>query len=749
MNLCVNSVIEWYYVDIENQPPILEKVLWIEPGSSESTSNLVVLVNLLDKNALPFNRTMEELIEAEQSNLVRVLDSDPLSATPVLEDEIEPKHKSYRDERYSVIAEIVQQPGISAYIPYIRGQIMRTLISQGIACSFIYKLLRLWWKGGQNKNALLPRFGNCGNPGKRKIRLSSLDKKLGKPSNASRLAGKRSGVPITPRDEVKFAKGIRRYYEGRKNKRLAAVFRLILFDYYNIGYEYRDDLYVPIMPPAAELPTLKQFRYWYNTYYCDPVRRVKKREGETRFNLRHRGITGDATSIASGPGSVYQIDATIADIYLLSPFFPLKIIGRPVIYVVIDVFSRMIVGVTVLLEGPSWYGAMLALDNVVEDKVQYCARFGITIEPEDWPVNALPQIIMADRGEFEGYNADNLVNVLGITVQNTAPYRADWKSIVERSFGIATEKFIKFSPGGVDKQKERGDRDYRLDALYTPREFEGLLLNYILHYNRGHYLDYYRKDKDMIADEVPLFPIDIWNWGMDNRTGHLRTFPRDLVRMSLLPRKEVSVTYQGIRFSHDVFYNCDTAMNENWLAQARMGKKRRITIAYHPHSATNIYYPGRDGTKVEACELTESSLRFLDEDFYSINDYFFVETVDAENSLDRQLSYEAEFYARHNQITEKAAARKKNALEEAEGLTVSAQISGIQANRAETRDTARQENVWPAGLGTKNADVSTSTAVSSAPIINDSYAAAPDYTDQLARNFSKQKIQGLESEEIN
>ena len=84
------------------------------------------------------------------------------------------------------------------------------------------------------------------------------------------------------------------------------------------GYELKDGILIPILPPAEELPTFRQFRYWYETYYYDAVRSIKKRFGETAFNLKSRQLLGDATSIAFGPGSVYQIDATIADIYLVS-----------------------------------------------------------------------------------------------------------------------------------------------------------------------------------------------------------------------------------------------------------------------------------------------------------------------------------------------------------------------------------------------------------------------------------------------
>ena len=289
-----------------------------------------------------------------------------------------------------------------------------------------------------------------------------------------------------------------------------------------------------------------------------------------------------------------------------------KIVGRPVIYVIIDVFSRLIIGVSVLLEGPSWYGAMLALDNVVEDKVAYCARHGITILSQiEWKGNALPERILADRGEFEGYSVESLINSFGIIVHNTAPYRADWKSIVERHFGIATEKFIKYSPGGVIKEKERGDQDYRLDAIYTLHDFEALVIAHILNYNEAHELKYYRKDKFQIADEVQRFPNDLWDWGMENRTGHLQDYEREIVRLNLLPRKEVSVTEHGIHYSHQLYYTCETAEREGWFASARIHGSWKVSIAYHPNSTKHIYLPTNDGMGVGICEMTSASQNYL------------------------------------------------------------------------------------------------------------------------------------------
>ena len=110
-----------------------------------------------------------------------------------------------------------------------------------------------------------------------------------------------------------------------------------------------------------------------------------------------------------GPGSKYQIDASVGDIYLVSQFDRSNIIGMPVMYFVIDVFSRMVTGMYIGLEGPSWVGAMMAIANAALDKVAYCREYGISIAEEEWPCYHIPAVILGDRGEMESKNADNHV----------------------------------------------------------------------------------------------------------------------------------------------------------------------------------------------------------------------------------------------------------------------------------------------------------------------------------------------------
>lgn len=154
------------------------------------------------------------------------------------------------------------------------------------------------------------------------------------------------------------------------------------------------------------------------------------------------------------------------------------------------------------LDDDSFFAAGLALENAFTDKVEHCKKLGISIEPDDWPCCGLFEGILADRGPLRGHSASNLVQSLGIRIATTSPFRADCKGIVERTFRSLNDLLIHRLPGAVRKPKERGEKDPRLEAGLTVKEFEILLVHAILYQNQRR-IEGYRLQRDMIADGVP------------------------------------------------------------------------------------------------------------------------------------------------------------------------------------------------------------------------------------------------------
>ncbi|MGF1535390.1 MAG: Mu transposase C-terminal domain-containing protein [Elainellaceae cyanobacterium] len=666
--------------------PQIERILWLDGSMTD-----VVIIDVNDVKALPVWRKAKDLILAVERREAHVLTADTYAGQLAPEDAIPEKHRQYRDAAWEIIEPLIGPDTEDIFSPKQRGLLFKAVQERtGCTKRTLYKYLRRYWQGGQTKNALLPHFDRCGAKGKTR---EAKNRKRGRPSKLAQVTKLPTGVNINDEIRAKFKRGIRLYYENPQQVPLSDAYQRTLERFFHKGYEkLSDGTLVPVLPPAHELPTLGQFRYWYEKER-DATQALSSRKGKKRYQLSHREVLGDSTQMAFGPGSLYQIDATIGDVYLVSSLDRSRIIGRPVIYVVIDVFSRLIAGISVSLEGPSWLGAMAALENTAQDKVAFCQEYGIEITEEDWPSHHIPEAILADRGELEGYNADNLVNALNIRVANTPPFRADWKAIVERNFRLSNDKFIHWTPGAVYKPHERGDADYRLDATLDLHQFRKLMILSVLDHNRDHHMKWYRFDEFMIQDHVEPYPIDLWNWGIRNRAGSLRSVDMDMLRLNLLPGAEASVTYRGIRFQ-GLYYASDLALKEQWFVKARERGSWRIPVAYDPRKVDVLYLRLGDRHQVERCQLVDAEKPFRGRDWQEALDYQEVRKQATQLARSRKQQSKARFHAQADSIIKEAEQQTSAAQT---GQSKRSRVKEIRKNRRQEKEAERDTQAWNIG----------------------------------------------------
>jgi hypothetical protein len=706
MNLYVKQLIEW---SNDQGQPNIERLLWVDPSNSDA-----YLFNVQNPKAMPVWRRIVDLESAIQQGEARILVEDPFLNGMRPETDIPDRHRIHRDQAWSVIQPLIEAADGAVFVPEKRGPLVeKVCASAGVSKPTIYSYLRRYWRGGQTKNALLPAFDRRGGKGKAK---SAGECKRGRPPRRA-SATEDTGVNVNDAIRAKFQRGIRLYYENREGRSLPEAFQLTLEHLFKVGYEKRGETFVPILPPVSELPTFGQFRYWYEKER-DLESSLKRRLGTTRYALAHRPVIGDSTQMAMGPGSVYQIDATVDDVYLVSGSDRNRIIGRPVVYLVQDVFSRLITGVAVTLEGPSWLGAMLALENTASDKKPFCEEFGVD-DIEWWPSRHLPEAILADRGELEGYNADSLVNALGIRIANTPPYRADGKGIIEQSFRLSHLALVHRLPGAVTKPHERGEHDYRQDAVLTLHEYAHLMVLWVKNHNLHQCVDDYPMTADMVADGVDPYPLDLWNWGIVNRSGHLRTVPRDILRLNLLPGGQASVTPRGIQF-RGVLYSTERAMREHWYVRARNTGTFHIPVAYDPRLMDMIYLRLEAGRQIEPCNLTERHRRFRGFTWWEYEEWKQVRAEKAVTSESRDRQGDAEFHAETKNVVERAKAEAQKASTD---QSKRARVRDIRANRQAEKEESRSAEAWRLGK----------TEVSAAPpreLGGEEYVPPPD---RLAR----------------
>lgn len=545
----------------------------------------------------------------------------------------------------------------------------------------VKRLFTRFWQRGLNKNALLPDYNKSGGKGKERDLAGA--NKVGRPRKYALRDEQNQGINITEDVKNQFAHVIKQYYRKKEQITLTETYEYLLRDFYSHNYVEDGEVKYSVWD-ASRIPSYNQFYYWFKKYE-DPQLDISMRKSKKEFDLKHRPILSNSTQETDGPGTRFQVDATIADIYLVSSFNRSLIIGRPVVYGIIDVYSRLFTGVYVGLEGPSWTGAMMALDNMIKDKVAYCAEYGIEIDELQWPTKHLPEILIADRGEFEGYSVTSLINNFNIKIENTSAYRGDLKGIIERQFGTINGKIKRKAPGAIQKEyRERGERDYRLDATLNLKEFTKIVIHLMLQHNQK-IIDKYPLEKSMIEDGLVATPLNLWTWGIANKKGRLQvTNDKNIYRLNILPRGKARITRAGIKFK-GLSYGSEKAINEQWYVKLR---STSIEVAYDPRDMDQIYIPSNDGKNFDICFLLDISKQYkgnmLDEiEFYQE----YLEELKAaqfaeqkNNSINTDVAIE--------EIIKKAKSEKKkqhNPTSKAE------QVRNIKANRLAEKALQREE----------------------------------------------------------
>ncbi len=467
----------------------------------------------------------------------------------------------------------------------------------------------------------------------------------------------------------------------------------MLKEFFYTDIKIKDNVEIPIIKSYGEIPSINQFRYWFQK-----ERNIKKeissRQSPKKYEQRYRGIIGDSTleSEVLGPG-YFEIDATVGDIYLVSRYNRDWIIGRPVIYFVVDRFSRMIVGMYVGLDGPSWSGAMMALANCACNKKIFCKEYDIEIEEEDWPVHFLPEVILADRGELEGSNIQNLTNIFGIKVQNTPPFRPDWKPIIEQNFRVVNLRTKPLMPGVINSDyRERGEKNYALDAKLDIFQFEKSIILSVLYHNNHHFLENYNREKMMIEDDIePILPINLWNWGIANRPGKLRFVSEDIVKLNLMPIGTAIVTSQGIKFN-GMLYASQKSMREKWFEQARTRGTWKVSVSYDPRLMNYIYIREENGANFEKCFLLEHQHRYKDRTIEEINYLLEYEKLQEKKYSDIKIQSKVDLISEIENIVEEAKGQTDR--EQTKGISNRSRLKNIRQNRKVEKMLQREEEAF-------------------------------------------------------
>lgn len=336
----------------------------------------------------------------------------------------------------------------------------------------------------------------------------------------------------------------------------------------------------------TEYPSMRQFRY-FEQKYRKQENYLISRNGLKNYQRNDRPLLGEGVQEFAPNVGVGMLDATVCDIYLINKEG--EIVGRPILVAGADANTSLCLGYSLLWEGGVYSLQQLML-NIVTDKAELCRRMGISIEERQWPVSALPGVMVTDMGsEYIGDTFEQITE-LGVTLINLPSFRPDLKGPIEKLFDLVQERYKDALKGkGVIMPdfQERGAHDYRKDACLTIEEFERIVVRCIVYYNSERVISDYPYTNEMIMKQVHPYACDIWNWKVQEPGTNQITVAKKEIILTLLPRTEGRFTRYGLMVNR-IRYHRD-GYKEKYL------KGGKSTVAYNPDDVSHVWLRTDDG----------------------------------------------------------------------------------------------------------------------------------------------------------
>lgn len=482
-----------------------------------------------------------------------------------------------------------------------------SLISRAMAagCSkaLAYKVLSLLCRFGFSERSLRDRRFNCGARGVKRPCIPGIRKKSGRKTALERRATLLGEEPPSVQPGMT---------DEWRNKIMAADAKLsklkmkmperinrILGSSFVTQFKFVDGKPTAIEMPMGSYPNRRQIQRVLKNE-IPRLFELQQKTTKGHFNRNLRGLRGKMWKQIPGPGHTWCIDSTVGDIYLRSTIERSWIVGRPVVYAVVDAWSTAVVGFHVCLQHPSWNVAKIALFNSVAPPALLGELFGFSVSLALDPLPTLPASLWMDNGEYRSKAG----RVFGMHVPDeafTPPYRPDWHSVVEVLHRIGKDS-IQAIPGAIDyRRKELELRQYRpgRSVMTLPEFVEYLYVvfaNYNLTADREH-----RLDATMKACGVFGSPAGLWRFGHSMGIGTQRAFTQASLTADLLPHDGARVTRNGI-YRAGLDYGWPSGLEEQWSTIARSPPGGwDIQTNYHPSSVSKIWTP--DATPIGMLEL--------------------------------------------------------------------------------------------------------------------------------------------------
>jgi len=237
-----------------------------------------------------------------------------------------------------------------------------------------------------------------------------------------------------------------------------------------------DDIYPLLVKAAHDLGLRPPGRNTVHKRLQRARRQTQNLPGAIGRELAYRRSPVKGTLECEGPLSVVDMDHTVCDVHILEGQYGFPI-GRPVLSVMIDRLTRVVLGILLSLEAPSRLSVGLCMHHGVFHKQAWLTTLGI---PEGcWPGFGLPTVFYTDNAsDFRALSVRRAMELYTIQQKFRPPGDPAAGGIIERAIGTFMTK-VRLLPGTsysklLGQKPRHADRQARLTlnelALYMARQ---------------------------------------------------------------------------------------------------------------------------------------------------------------------------------------------------------------------------------------------------------------------------------------
>ena len=200
----------------------------------------------------------------------------------------------------------------------------------------------------------------------------------------------------------------------------------------------------------------------------------------------NRQLAGNSRTGVYELGQIVEADEMELGCYVVDQNDGETVLGKAVVYCMVEVLSGICIGAYVSLENNSMRGFQQVFLSLLEPHKNQTQGYSIDYDEEDWPSMIVPDEIRCDRGsEYMSRAYSKAMGELGIRNTPVPPGCGSLKGVVE-SFNGLVQTYLKaqLKNNGYVEDKYRGGDLAKGDACLTLEEIRGLVYQSVILYNR-------------------------------------------------------------------------------------------------------------------------------------------------------------------------------------------------------------------------------------------------------------------------